>query len=659
MSALLFGLAGCDSGGNVPSGVGDSTSVSFSEPEAVVGEGDESYTVDLTISDAGFKDVPVTVSFNASQSSATRNEDVEVPSDTTIQFPESASSGDSRALTIGVIDDDEFLEGDETAVFDLGIADSVEAMAGETAQFTLTIEENDETVTTQGARDLETGSRAVIEGTVTRVDGSDGVYLQDDVGALFVFDSDVAGEVSRGDEVRVDGTTAFFSGLFQLSDVGTDGVTVLSSGNDLPGPQTITFSDLANGGGEQFESQLVRVQDFSIDAGGDQVFQGDTDYNIQNSSGSSMLSVPAGSELVGENIPDRATFQGVLSQFNGGSVGANEPDEGYQLLGLLSSDLEVTSTTFALEADATDLEPASGNGSTECMARLSTGELVFFNAADGGIFIWDGSSLIEHRSASNLNSDVPDESGDFDACDGAATEAGSVYFLLRSSTTNDNYVYRTEAADAGDNSFTLFNGANTLAADENTVYIGAISAFGAPGDGIFEVSGDLSGSVTELVTDSDVNPTAVSLDDQGTLFGYSGSFGSGNLESALFTVDVTASSKSVDAYVDPYRSGSPLSQTGNEITDLAPVTVDGEQFLVVYNASFDGSNGEEWGAIQRSDQSIELLFTEDDLVANLSVSEYTSGTAPLAASGEGNIFAASLPEFGASNYVAKVSNALQ
>ena len=351
--ALLFGLAACDSGGADVESLGDSTTVSFDESEAVVAEGVGTYGVSLSIDDAGFKAVPATISYSASESSATRGEDLDVPSDTTILFPEEAASGSTRPFPIAVIDDDVFAEGAETAVFTVSVPDSVGG-AGDTNSFTLTIEENDETLTIEEARAREAGAQAVVEGIVTRVE-SDGVYVQDDTGALFVFDSDVPGETTQGDEVRVDGSTTYFSGLFQLENVGTDGVTVLSSGNDLPEPDTPTFGDIADGGGEAYESELVRVQDFAIDSGGDQTFQGSTNYDISNASGSSTLRISGDSELVGETIPDRANFEGVLTQFNNGFGGADEPDSGYQLLGLQQGDLEAIESVTINEARSQDL----------------------------------------------------------------------------------------------------------------------------------------------------------------------------------------------------------------------------------------------------------------------------------------------------------------
>jgi len=95
LPVLVIGLVltGCDSGGGVPEDLGESTSIALSETSVTVGEGEGTYSVDLTISDPGFKEVPIDVSFNTSESSAMAGEDVLVPTDTTLRFPESAASG--------------------------------------------------------------------------------------------------------------------------------------------------------------------------------------------------------------------------------------------------------------------------------------------------------------------------------------------------------------------------------------------------------------------------------------------------------------------------------------------------------------------------------------------------------------------------------------
>jgi hypothetical protein len=186
------------------------------------------------------------------------------------------------------------------------------------------------------------------------VDG-DGVYLQGDAGGVYVFDSDYAGQVSQGDRVRVDGTTAYFSGLFQLEDASSGALTeVLSSGNALPDPQVVSVGNVSSNG-EEYESEVIRVENFSIDDGGDQSFQGGTNYTISNGSGSATLRIPGGSELVEESIPDRANFQGVLGQFSNSSDPGD--DTGYQLLALKTEDLEAAENLLSVNFSDEELAP--------------------------------------------------------------------------------------------------------------------------------------------------------------------------------------------------------------------------------------------------------------------------------------------------------------
>jgi len=343
--ALTLGLVACDSGGTGAEQLGDNTGIFFAASEASVDEGVGSYTVDIEVADPGFKELSVDVGLS-DQSTISASDVRGLPSDTTIAFSKETTAGETQSLTFEIVDDDEFLEGDETVV--LTLQNPSQSSLGDPSTFTLTIEENDVTLTTQEARDLPEGSRAVVDGIVTRVE-ADGLYLQDDAGALFVFDDSVVDAVGRGDEIRVDGTTGFFSGLFQLEDVGTDGLTTISTGNDLPEPQTVTLDSLANNG-EAFESELIRVQGFAIDSGGDASFQGGTNYDIDDDTGTLTLRIPSGSALVGEEIPDRANFQGVLGQFN--NFGAPDDNTGYQLLGLTSDDLENAAPPTQTIADA-------------------------------------------------------------------------------------------------------------------------------------------------------------------------------------------------------------------------------------------------------------------------------------------------------------------
>jgi len=336
--ALGVALVGCDSGSTVPEDLGDNTAIAFSSAEATVSEGVGSFTVEIEAQDPGFKQLVVEVSVLASQGTADAD-DYRLPDSLTVTFPKSTASGDTESFTLEIVDDEEFLEGDETLV--LSLQNPTRASVGSMDTFELTIEENDIPLTMADARELGGDEDAVVDGIVTRTE-SDGVYVQDDSGALFVFDDDVAAEVSVGDRILADGTTGFFSGLFQLGDVGTEGLRILSSGNPLPEAQTVTLGELS-ANGEAFESELVRVENFLIDSDGDPTFQGSTSYDIENPTGSLVLRIPGGSALVGTEIPTGATFEGVLGQFN--VFGDPDEDFGYQLLGIESGDLTPQSIT--------------------------------------------------------------------------------------------------------------------------------------------------------------------------------------------------------------------------------------------------------------------------------------------------------------------------
>jgi len=352
---LLLGLvlAGCDDSSVGADELGNNTTVGFAETSGTVAEASGSFSVDIVANDPGFKRFTFNVTVDQAQSTATLGEDVRgVPADTTLEFEESTTSGQTMPFSFEVVDEPVdstgFLEDSETLVLSLTATDTSGTAVGGESTFTLTIEEDDDPLTTQEARDRPTGKRAVVDGIVTRVE-ADGAFVQDGDGALFVFDSDFAEQATRGDSVRVDGSTSFFSGLFQLGGVSDGELTdVISSGNSLPAPAAATLGEITENG-EEFESELIRVENVAIDDGGDNTFQGGTNYAINDNSGSSTLRISGGSELVGMDIPDRANFQGVLSQFNGGFGGADEPDEGYQLLGLKTEDLEpvVVSVTFS------------------------------------------------------------------------------------------------------------------------------------------------------------------------------------------------------------------------------------------------------------------------------------------------------------------------
>lgn len=340
---VTMGLLGCDSSGPAGSDtVGDSTTVAFTEVEDVVSKASGTYTATVVAQDPGFKEIPVEVQV-AENSTAVLGDDVTGLSETTsITFPESTTSGDTRTVSFDIVDDIE--GGDERRqALELELSSaSDEVGIGDPSSLTLTIEER---LTMQEVRDsVTTGDRALVEGTVTRVT-MDGAYLQSEEGALFLDGSGVPGELAQGDEVRIDGQTGYNDGVFQMSSVDFDASTVLSQGSALPAPQPIDF-DTLEVNGEALESELVTVQaPFTVDRQGDETFQ-QTEYSIEDSS--IPLLITEGSALLGQPIPSPlASFQGVVGQSNGGGPGADEPDQGYRLVGVEEGDVQSAEFTIA------------------------------------------------------------------------------------------------------------------------------------------------------------------------------------------------------------------------------------------------------------------------------------------------------------------------
>jgi hypothetical protein len=367
---LLFGLVlvGCDSGGgSVPGNLGDSTTVGFDKTSATVVEGEkETYDLTMVANDPGFEKVRFDLSVDAQQSTAELGEDITgLTGDTTVAFPQSAASGGTASIPLGIVDEPVdstgFLENTETLSLTLSAADTLAPENIEQGQmnFTLTIEEDDDPLTVEESRTRPSGGRTVVDALVTRVEPDSGAYLQDGTGGLFVADPDfVSGSglaASAGDSVRVDGTVGYVDGVFRVSDASAGALTQeLTSGNVLPSPQSVSLRDIVTDG-EGFESELVRLP-FTIDSGGDNAFQSGN-YTISANDTTSTLRIPSSSEITGQEIPDRALFQGVVGQSNDAGRGGDEPDEGYQLLGLQTGDVQSFETVLSVAFDDGTLSP--------------------------------------------------------------------------------------------------------------------------------------------------------------------------------------------------------------------------------------------------------------------------------------------------------------
>jgi uncharacterized protein YdeI (BOF family) len=349
---LLTGLvlAGCDSSTGIPDDLGSNSQVGFASSDTTVSEDAGTVTIDVTATDPGYKTFSVQAVLT-DQGTLGPN-DFDGPESVTLNFPQSTTSGGSQSFTVSIVDDNLFLEGDETVVYELQGADGV--ALSETTTFTLTVEDDD-TVgapqTIETARSQALGDAVTVRGIVLRKDGSN-VFIQDDSGptgasGIVVRDGDLAdayeaGDIQPGDLLQAEGELGAFSGLLQVS----GDVTYYELERDtqaLPDPQTVTVADLLNGGGEDYESEWVTITDLTIDPDGDATFQDGTNYDVTDSStmNSTALRIIDESFYVGEPIPSGAvTFTGVVGQFNFGFGGARGPDDGYQLFAIMEGDLE-------------------------------------------------------------------------------------------------------------------------------------------------------------------------------------------------------------------------------------------------------------------------------------------------------------------------------
>ncbi len=180
------------------------------------------------------------------------------------------------------------------------------------------------------------------EGVVTRAKGRL-TYVQDSTAAIATFqsggvirDAVDAGAIAEGDSIIISGRRSDFSNLQQIAPAN---YLVLSRGNALPVPQDLTLAEIA-ANGENYESELVRVTDLTIDPMGDANFSASRTYGItdpSDASNSVSLRTPSSTDtdIAGVAIPALATFNGVLGQFS-----STTPDVGYQLNPVNASDIE-------------------------------------------------------------------------------------------------------------------------------------------------------------------------------------------------------------------------------------------------------------------------------------------------------------------------------
>jgi hypothetical protein len=190
-------------------------------------------------------------------------------------------------------------------------------------------------------------STVTVEGIVTRAKGRN-VWIQDATGGLVLFGpagSPIAtaitlgtatGGIAVGDRIQATGRLVEFqasnglpgTGLLEVDNIVAGAFTVLNRGNALPGAQTITLAQFTAGDPDPdtYESELIRVENLTVDPAGDVVFVAAKNYTASQTIGgvttTAILRIGSAgdTDLIGTPIPTGTfTFQGPAGQFRSGN----------------------------------------------------------------------------------------------------------------------------------------------------------------------------------------------------------------------------------------------------------------------------------------------------------------------------------------------------
>ncbi len=163
-------------------------------------------------------------------------------------------------------------------------------------------------------------ARAAAQGTVVTVEGlvlngpelGNIRYIQDETAGIAIYNPSVVSAANRGDRIIVTGTLSEFQNLLQIIDDGQlFEMEVLTTNNDLPEPMAL---DLEGADYEAYESQLISYSPVNYSETG--TFEGNTNYEISNDTGTGAMRVNNQSNLVGVTIPESTDFAiGILGQY--------------------------------------------------------------------------------------------------------------------------------------------------------------------------------------------------------------------------------------------------------------------------------------------------------------------------------------------------------
>jgi hypothetical protein len=233
--------------------------------------------------------------------------------------------------------------------------------------------------TIAAARTINPNDTVRIQGIVTRAWGRF-IYMQDATGAIGVrqasgamVDSLVSGGIKEGDLVEVVGGRGDFNNYAQIA-VATGAfrensrVTVVARNQTLPAPKLLTLKQI-NQGGEQYESQLVRVVNLQTSATGNFAASSNNTVWDGSTAGDTLLfRVIAAADTEVDDAPGVAapkgtfTFEGTLIQFC--ATPATGCTLGYQLQGIRKYEITPTLGAYNLIAPVNNIRLLTASTNT-------------------------------------------------------------------------------------------------------------------------------------------------------------------------------------------------------------------------------------------------------------------------------------------------------
>ena len=352
---------GCDSSG---------TGVDSARPAVQFSSGgtggvptDSIVEMGVTLTDSVGAEVSVEVLFAAEASSASLADvgsfgESSTPPKETVEFPETAGPNATETLRVNIAEAD-LSEGSKEAFFALqGLESEGNVEIGSPREFSLSIGAKPMAEARAEAREALRNDQQVtvtVRGTVTRAFGAF-VRFQDDTGPTGAsglairqtfgelsedFQQDIAdGVIEPGTELLVSGSVSQFSGLLQINNEDLGSYDIVAQG-EPPAPQLVSLGDIMAPDGEEYMSELLRVEGLSFpNASGS--FESGTTYTVEDEEGTSFefrVQDDDETNVIGEPIPDGTfDYEGVLGQFN--VFSGVDTDEGYQFIPVQPDDIQ-------------------------------------------------------------------------------------------------------------------------------------------------------------------------------------------------------------------------------------------------------------------------------------------------------------------------------